>query len=70
MTQFFEDNEEFMTVEELAEVLKVSQRTIQRIVRRKELPAVKIGRQFRFRKKWINEWLQENTITREGNESA
>ena len=53
---------EFITVEELADMLKVSHRTVQRLVRRKELPAIRIGRQWRFRKEWIDEWLDKNTV--------
>ena len=54
--------EQFVTVDELAEQLKVSQRTIQRIVERKEIPAIRIGRQWRFRREWVEEWLQRNTV--------
>ena len=53
---------EFITVEELADMLNVSHRTVQRLVRRKELPAIRIGRQWRFRKEWIDEWLDKNTV--------
>jgi len=49
-------------VEELAETLKVHPRTIQRIIQRKEMPAIRIGRQWRFRREWVEEWLQSNTV--------
>ena len=70
MEDYFEGDIEFLTVEELAERLKVSTRTIQRIVRNKELQAVKVGRQFRFKKEWVNQWLHENTFEKEGQDSA
>jgi len=54
---------EFLTVDELAQRLRVSERTIQRIVRRKEISAIRIGRQWRFRHEWIDEWLAKNTVT-------
>lgn len=54
---------EFLTVDELAQRLRVSERTIQRIVRRKEISAIRIGRQWRFRREWIDEWLAKNTVT-------
>ncbi|MCX7049039.1 MAG: helix-turn-helix domain-containing protein [Candidatus Sumerlaeota bacterium] len=56
------DNAEFVTVEELADKLKVSSRTIQRFVRRKELSAIRIGRQWRFRREWIERWLAKQTV--------
>lgn len=59
-----------MTAEELADILKVSPRTIQRIVKRKELPAVRIGRQWRFRSEWVEDWLEKQTIHSEKEDSA
>lgn len=53
---------EYVTVEELAKNLKVSARTIQRIIHRKQIPAIRIGRQWRFRKEWVDEWLENNTV--------
>jgi excisionase family DNA binding protein len=56
---------EYITVEELAKNLKVSARTIQRIINRKQIPAIRIGRQWRFRKEWVEEWLENNTVNLE-----
>ena len=61
---------EFFTAEELAELLKVSPRTIQRLVNRKELPAIRVGRQLRFRREWVDEWLDRNTTDDSGANSA
>ncbi|NQU42392.1 helix-turn-helix domain-containing protein [bacterium] len=57
--------EDFLTVEEMAEMLKVNPRTIQRLVNRKELPAVRVGKQWRFRREWVEEWLDKQTVNRE-----
>ncbi len=54
--------DEYITVEELAKTLKVNVRTIQRLVARKQLPAVRIGKQLRFRQEWVTEWLKKNTL--------
>lgn len=56
---------EYVTVDELAKNLKVSARTIQRIIHRKQIPAIRIGRQWRFRKEWVDEWLENNTVNME-----
>lgn len=60
----------FLTVEELAEQLKVSARTIQRVIDRKELPAIRIGRQWRFRREWVDEWLERQTVGKQGEKPA
>ena len=60
-----EHADELVTIEELAERLQVHVRTIQRIVKRKELRAIRIGRQWRFRREWVEDWLEENTTDKE-----
>jgi len=57
-------------VEELAETLKVHPRTIQRIIQRKKMPAIRIGRQWRFRREWVEEWLQTNTIEKKADSAS
>lgn len=56
---------EFVTVEELAERFKVSPRTIQRLVERKELKALRIGKQIRFKREWVEHWIEQNSISNE-----
>lgn len=41
---------EFFTVDELAGLLKINRRTVQRMMKRGDLPAYQIGRQKRFRR--------------------
>ena len=57
-------DDEFLTVEELAKKLKVNPRTIQRLIERKELPAIRIGKQWRFRRETVTEWLESNTVNK------
>ena len=64
------ESSEFKTVDELAEMLKVDPRTIRRIVERKEISAVRIGRQWRFRSDWVHEWLTSNTVNRQARHSS
>ena len=49
----------FFTVGELAEFLKVHHTTVYRLVKRQDLPAFKIGSDWRFSKKAIEKWLAE-----------
>ena len=64
------DSDEFVTIEELANQLKVSPRTLQRLIQRKELPAIRIGRQWRFRREWIAEWLDRNTVNEQRGDAS
>jgi excisionase family DNA binding protein len=49
---------DIMTVEELADYLKLDPQTIYRRFRRGELPGVRIGRAIRFRRDVIEGWLR------------
>ena len=46
-----------MTTRELAEYLRLSERSVYRLLERGEIPAVKVGGQWRFRKSAVDEWL-------------
>ena len=48
----------FLTLQQAAEMLRMSNRTIQRLIHRKELPAFKVGGQWRFRESELAKWLQ------------
>lgn len=52
----------FLTTEEVLRCLKVTPRTVYRLIRAGELPAVRVGRQWRFRRSDLESWL----ATREG----
>jgi excisionase family DNA binding protein len=47
-----------LTLPEAAELLHVSTRTVQRMIRRNELPAFKVGGQWRLRESQLMNWLQ------------
>lgn len=46
-----------MTIEELADYLKVSRRTIYEWLKDKKIPAVKLIGQWRFKKEKIDAWI-------------
>ncbi len=48
----------FLTTDEVLGYLKVNARTIYRLIRTGELPAVRIGRQWRFRRTDVDNWLE------------
>ena len=57
--------EEIMTVEELARYLRVTERTIYRLIKGHKIPVIKVGRQWRFEKAAIDEWLHQNVVGEE-----
>jgi PTS system nitrogen regulatory IIA component len=52
------EQEEFMTLNEVAQYLRVAEKTIFRMVHRGDIPCVRIGSQWRFKRSAINRWLQ------------
>ena len=51
-----------MTVREVAEYLKVKDRTIYRLVANREIPGFKVGGSWRFRKTEIDQWTESNAV--------
>jgi len=47
-----------MTIDELADYLKISKSTLYHLVRRGEVPGTKIGRHWRFKREAIERWLE------------
>src|SRR5471032_226723 len=50
-------DETFLTTEEVLEYLQVNLRTVYRLIKAGKIPAVRVGRQWRFRKRAIDAWL-------------
>jgi excisionase family DNA binding protein len=53
-------DETFLTTEEVLEYLQVNLRTVYRLIKAGKIPAVRVGRQWRFRKRDIDAWLAGN----------
>ena len=53
----FPNDEVFLTTEEVLEYLQVNLRTVYRLIKAGKIPAVRVGRQWRFRKRDIDDWL-------------
>ena len=52
-----EDNGTFLTVAEVADIMRVSKMTVYRLVHSGELPAVRVGRSFRVQETAVNKYL-------------
>jgi excisionase family DNA binding protein len=51
------NDEVFLTTEEVLAYLQVNLRTVYRLIKAGKIPAVRVGRQWRFRKRDIDAWL-------------
>lgn len=52
-------NEDILTIKEVAELLKVADKTIYSMAQRGELPAFKVRGQWRLRRQDIDTWISE-----------
>jgi excisionase family DNA binding protein len=53
----------FLTTEQVLDCLKVNPRTIYRLIKTGELPAIRIGRQRRFRRADLDDWIDRQQTT-------
>jgi excisionase family DNA binding protein len=56
-----------MTVGEVADYLRVTKKTIYRLLLRGKIPATKVGNQWRFSQISIDKWLQRNSVKAKAN---
>lgn len=54
----------FLTLDEAAAMLQVSKRTLHRLIRRKEMPALKVGAQWRIPQNGFLRWIDDRTVAR------
>ena len=55
---------EIMTLDELAEYLKISKSTLYKLAQQSKLPGQKVGKRWRFHKTVIDCWLGERVETK------
>jgi excisionase family DNA binding protein len=58
---------EIMTIEEVANYLKVTDRTIYRLAGAKKIPSFKVGGSWRFSKVDIDEWISDQNALKNSN---
>lgn len=56
------DDVSFMTVAEVAKLMRVSKMTVYRLVHNGDLPAVRVGRSFRVPEDAVHEYLRNSYI--------
>ena len=56
-----------MTLDEVADYLRLSKKTIYRLIQRRDIPATRVTSQWRFDKKAIDEWLRCRSTSKRNN---
>jgi excisionase family DNA binding protein len=54
------NEDHFLTTDEVLDYLQVNLRTVYRLIKAGKIPAVRVGRQWRFRKRDIDTWLNSS----------
>ena len=60
-------SDEILTLPEVAQLLKVAQKTVYTMAQKGELPAFKVGGQWRFRRADLDAWIDSKTRRSDGN---
>jgi excisionase family DNA binding protein len=55
-------NHEILTLEEVAHYLRLKPQTIYKWVQERRIPAVKLGKEWRFRKSVLDRWLDDQLL--------
>lgn len=50
----------FLTLVETAEILRVSKRTLLRMIKQKKIPSLKVGGQWRILEQQLTKWTEQN----------
>lgn len=56
-----ENFEPLLSDEQVGQMLGLHPKTVQRLARRGEIPAVRIGRYWRYRATALNDWIEVNS---------
>lgn len=59
----FDGRQHFMTVAEVAQLMRVSTMTVYRLIKAGELPAVRVGRSYRLRPDDVDVYLGDSYTT-------
>lgn len=60
-------NEEVLTVKEASGYLKIAAKTLYRFIREQNIPAFKLGKEWRFKRSLLDAWIEKRiNQTRKG----
>jgi excisionase family DNA binding protein len=56
--------DEILTLPEVAQLLKVAEKTVYTLAQREQLPAFKVGGQWRFKRVDLDQWIERQKAAR------
>jgi len=59
-------NDDIMTVEEVAKYLKLKPQTVYKWAQEGQIPGTKLGKEWRFRRRILDEWIDTSIALSEG----
>ncbi len=60
------ENDEIMTLEEVAAYLKLKPQTVYKWAQEESIPGAKIGKEWRFRKSILDQWINQSIMLTKG----
>jgi excisionase family DNA binding protein len=63
-------SDEILTLPEVAQLLKVAEKTVYTMAQKGQLPAFKVGGQWRFRRADLDAWIDAKTRRASGEEES
>ncbi|NIM20774.1 MAG: helix-turn-helix domain-containing protein [Candidatus Latescibacteria bacterium] len=57
--QYQTNTPKLLTLSQASQILQVSKRTLHRMIQQKEIPAFKVGGQWRIRESQLNKWVED-----------
>jgi len=58
-------NEEVLTVKEASGYLKIADKTLYRFIRQQNIPAFKLGKEWRFKRSLLDAWMEKRINQRQ-----
>jgi excisionase family DNA binding protein len=62
----FYNHDQIMTIEQVARYLSLHELTVRRLAREGEIPAFKVGRQWRVKKALLDRWIEQEATRQRG----
>jgi excisionase family DNA binding protein len=60
------EEDEIMTLEEVAKYLKLQPQTVYKWAQEGQIPGAKLGKEWRFRRRILNEWVDNSIVLSKG----